>query len=154
MQLGAAHADILRLGAEAADLERKNRELEMVTAANAGHWSDGVGEAKLYGRATKKRNVWGGGGDYLSDESKERIGAGIPVANSSSENERCLLREAEEEREALRRMCNGLALDLKVAVDARAEAEDARELLLQVNQCCGGCVPKVSQHLSGNFYMI
>lgn len=109
----------------------------MATAANAGHWSDCVSETKLDGRITKKCTLWGVGGDYLSDESKERIGAVVPMTTAISEKEQCLLREAEEEREALRRMCNGLALDLKVAVDARAEAEDAREVLLQVYQCWG-----------------
>ena len=54
--------------------------------------------------------------------------------------------EAEEEREALRRMCNGLAVDLKAAVEARADAEDDREALVQViaagcfGALCGACV--------------
>lgn len=138
LQLGAAHADILRLGAEAADLERKNRELEMATAVSAGHWSDDVGETKMDGRVTKKCNLSGVSRDYLTGESKEGIGAVVSMAKVNSEKERCLLREAEEEREALRRMCNGLALDMKVAVDARAEAEDARELLLQVKSTLAG----------------
>ena len=43
-------------------------------------------------------------------------------------------------------MCNGLAVDLKAAVEARADAEDDREALVQViaagcfGALCGACV--------------
>lgn len=77
------------------------------------------------GTAGDGRSASGGGRTRLDAADKgEAAGEG--------ERERERRQGAEEEREALRRMCNGLAVDLKEAVEARAEAEGDRGALLQV----------------------
>ncbi|CAM9536480.1 unnamed protein product [Ectocarpus fasciculatus] len=157
-QLGAAHAEILRLGAEAAeserrrsfDKERRNRE---ANAARLGYTGEhgGVGDSGPSGEGSiivddggvGSRSGGGGGGGVILEEvtgvptggrkrpaeGSGREGGG--ARGEASERERALRREVEGEREALRRMCNGLAVDLKEAVEARSEAKDEREALVQ-----------------------
>lgn len=163
-QLGAAHADALRLGAEAAELENKMRRdyqeewrkgllsprpVAVVDGRTAGErsrvggdagggrlggttavvWGD-AGEGGTAGGARKRPAAERDGADedVRREREREREGAG----EAKGKRERALRREVEGEREALRRMCNGLAVDLREAVEGRAEAEDEREALAQV----------------------
>lgn len=125
-QLGAAHADILRLGAETAELERQNRELVLGRAEDGPKGTQGGktgAESSSSGVVGEKRHGSAGVRQCLGGAEGE---------SGEGERERVLRMEVEEEREALRRMCNGLAVDLKAAVEARADAEDDREALVQV----------------------
>eukprot|EP00903_Cladosiphon_okamuranus_P006177 g6074.t1 len=173
-QLGAAHAEILRLGAEAAELDRKLRRRnskeqeerrsspslrlhqDSGTRADGGGGggggdSDGGGgggkkhavgwadydardrAAAVPGEGVRKRRVAERGIDEEGARVREEDGAGVATRDGETERdgERALRREVEAEREALRRMCNGLAVDLRAAVEGRAEAEDEREALVQ-----------------------
>ncbi|CBN80212.1 expressed unknown protein [Ectocarpus siliculosus] len=159
-QLGAAHAEILRLGAEAAeserrrnlDKERRNRQASAARLSSTGEHG-GVGDNGPSGEGSITvddggvgRRTAGGGGGGGGVILEERTGVptggrkrpaegtgrgGGGAGGEEIEREWALRREVEGEREALRRMCNGLAVDLKGAVEARSEAKDEREALVQ-----------------------
>lgn len=159
-QLGAAHAEILRLGAEAAESERrrnsdKERPIRQASAARLSSTGEhgGVGDNGPSGEGSiivddggvGRRTAGGGGGGVVILEERTGVPTGgrkRPAEGNGREGggageeeierERALRREVEGEREALRRMCNGLAVDLKGAVEARSEAKDEREALVQV----------------------
>lgn len=136
LQLGAAHAEILQLGAQAAELKkrrnqderRKNEEKAPQSRADGdGDSGASQGGSFLSGRTSpvggsRKRPADGGDDDARRCEAR----------GEERERERALRREVEGEREALRQMCNGLAVDLKEAVEARSEVEDEHEALVQV----------------------
>lgn len=136
-QLGAAHADILRLGAETAELERQNRELVLArTEESPLDWRNSP-EGTPGGRkgGGRKGAVSSASGMIEGGQSSAGVRhclGDVENALEEGKRERALRVKAEEEREALRRMCNGLAVDLKAAVEARADAEDDREALVQV----------------------
>ncbi len=104
---------------------------ERARAVDGGSGSgDGRGDgcsldekAAAAGRARKRPAD--GSADEDAREREARGAGGV-------ERERALRRKLEREREALQRMCNGLAVDLREAVEARSEAEDEREALVQV----------------------
>lgn len=131
-QLGAAHADILRLGAETAELERQNRELVLArTEEPPLDWRnspEGTPGGRRGAESSASRIVESG---QSSAGVRHCLGDAESVS-AEGKRERALRMGAEEEREALRRMCNSLAVDLKAAVEARADAEDDREALVQV----------------------
>ncbi|CAN0294336.1 unnamed protein product, partial [Ectocarpus sp. 12 AP-2014] len=159
-QLGAAHAEILRLGAVAAesdrrrnlDKERRNRQASVARLSATGEHG-GVGDNGPSGegsitfddggvRGRTAAGGGGGGGVVLEERRGVPTGGRKRPANGNGreggraggeeiERERALRREVEGEREALRRMCNGLAVDLKGAVEARSEAKNEREALVQ-----------------------
>ena len=174
-QVGAAHAEILRLGAEAAELEKKvrrNKDREEERRRNPSGGAHAGG-----GRTAERSRASGGGvvdGENIGvggtaavvwgdDDAGEGTGTATAAATAAAatagrarkrpaergaaddgeddarqrEWERALRREVEGEREALRRMCNGLAVDLREAVEGRAEAEDEREALVQVGVGAG-----------------
>ena len=85
--------------------------------------------------ATDNGSQSGTGAEFLAEDSKRQAGKALEAAEAAvdSKRERSLRREAEQEREALRRMCNCLTLDLNGAVEARAVAEDTRQILVQVS---------------------
>lgn len=150
-QLGAAHADILRLGAEAGELERRNQELETGRAC-AG--SGDRGEIRGVSNETLCRLNCGGGspqlwGDHLTVDPQVRArmrdgkcqvvrgegeekGWAASAQTQEAQRDRGLREAAEEETNALRVMCNGLAVDLRAALEAKAATEDERQALVQV----------------------
>lgn len=148
----------MRLGVEAAeserrcnfDKERRNRQENAArlssTVEHGGVGNNGPsGEGSIDDGGVGRRAGDGGGGGVISEE-RSRVPTGgrkRPAEGNDREGggargeeiidrERALRREVEGEREALRRMCNGLAVDLKGAVEARSEAKDEREALVQV----------------------
>ena len=145
-QLGAAHAEILRLGAETAELERQNRELVLTrTEETRLDWQNSP-EGTPGGRRGAESSASGMGESGQSSVDVRHCLGGAEGVSGEGKRKRVVQVEAEEEREALRRMCNGLAVDLKAAVEARADAEDDREALVQViaagcfGALCGACV--------------
>lgn len=129
-QLGAAHADILRLGAEAADLERRNHELALAKNSGAVDWQ--AVPRGMHGDETVNhlRSDSGAAGNGDPSPNARNLPTGEGAAGGREE---ALRRDTEEKRDALRCMCNGLASDLKEAVEARSEAEVGRDMLVQVN---------------------
>lgn len=153
-QLGAAHAEILRLSAEVSRLE-KRRNYEHLERKETGlrRTMVGCGGAAGGGASRLSAGIIGGvdcpggegaGAESFSDRPTKHGGARKRRAAEADEDgdcsglvgdvdeERALRREVEEEREALQRMCNGLAVDLKDAVEATSEAKEEREALVQV----------------------
>lgn len=146
LQLGVIHADILRLRAEAAELERRNQELELarsggntLTWSSGSKWRSGGSKPKYFqpGDDLTVHKDASETGDGVEREGEEK-GEKAPVEegrNGDVESERTLREALEEEREALRRMCNGLAVDLQTAVEAEAKAKEERQALVQVGDC-------------------
>lgn len=144
-QLGAAHADVLRLGAESTELERRNQQLELERSAGRTRgWLDESNEGTHRSRSrnsppgdhlTASSNVlgWGNGRETREEGEKKPAEGG---GEGAFKRGRTLREAAEEEREAMRQMCNGLAIDLRAAVEAKAEVEDERQTLVQVNGQC------------------
>ncbi|CAM9788122.1 unnamed protein product [Scytosiphon promiscuus] len=126
-QLGAAHAEILRLRVEASRLEklRNHEHLERNETVPERTRKGGAGGECLGGRLPTH-----GGARKRRASEDEGEGDGGDVTEGVDE-ERALRRGVEEEREALRRMCNGLAVDLKEAVEATSEAQQEQEALVQ-----------------------
>lgn len=142
LQLGAAHADVLRLGAESAELERRNQQLELErSAGRVRSWLDDSNNS-----TRRSRSRGSPPGDHLAAsgnalrwrneeeprEQRERVFAEGGEEGALT-REKTLREAAEEEREALRRMANGLAIELRTVTEAKAEAEDERQTLVQVN---------------------
>lgn len=152
-QLGAAHAEILRLRAEASRLEKRrtyhHREMNETMPRRAGT-GDGGGDGGSGNNGLSMERGGGVDGHARKDAAGESLSGrtgGARKRRAAAEEEgdedsggvvggvdgeQVLRREVEEEREALRRMCNGLAVDLKEAVDATSEAKEEREALVQV----------------------
>lgn len=136
-QLGAAHAEILRLGAQVAELKkRRNQDERHDSQETAPQLRDSSGDGD---RGTFPGDSFSDGRTPPSGGSRKRpadVGddgaRGSEARGQERERERALRRGVEGEREALRQMCNGLAVDLKEAVEARSEVEDEREALVQV----------------------
>ncbi|CAM9228114.1 unnamed protein product [Choristocarpus tenellus] len=147
-ELGIAHAELLRRDAELAETIRRRQELEVSRgkgefnqAASSG-CSDNerdfsyVGKGQQILKGIGKSSGLAAHRGEREDGETSRQGS---VSGSSSELPRGesrldlegKLHEAQEEREALRRMCNSLAVDLQEAVEAQAEAETVQEGLLE-----------------------
>lgn len=139
MQLGEAHADILRLGAELSELERRNQELVQArTKQEQEDWVrslDGMQQGQHVRRHQSKSD-----GKVVENNKSHEAAFGVASEGGSEggkqtekEKEQALLRqEFENEKEALLKMCNGLAVDLEAAVAARVEAEEDYKALLEV----------------------
>lgn len=138
-QLGIAHAEILRLGAQAAELQqrrnqdelwRRNFEEKASRSKAGGDGDSGTLQGGSFSDGCTPPS--GGFRKRPADGGKDDARGGDARGHEREERERALRREVEGEKEALRQMCNGLAVDLKEAVEARAEVEDEREALVQV----------------------
>lgn len=137
-QLGVAHANVLRLRAHVAELERRNEDLEAMQEGNRILRADKDYVPKL-----------GGGGsssDHRSVKCVDENRSGSKrtrrvheqrkdgeESKSGDSKQRGRARTVTQEAEALRRMYDGLAGELRMALRAKQEAMEDREALLQVS---------------------
>lgn len=159
-QLGAAHAKILRLGAEAAELERRNVESTLVGEDELKKEEEldqkrldrrrnpiDVVNSDDSGRVNNSSEQAGQNGFLYHDgdahKPRAHAGPSARICTEAKEKE-TIVEGVEGEREALRQMCNGLAVDLQEAMKARADAEKNRDALAEVKNSFREPLTKIS----------